>query len=51
MKPQREPIFGDNAKPFFIQAAVAVVVCWLANRYLRPVIEPYARIIAEFIVS
>lgn len=36
---RREPIFGANAKAFFIQALVAIIVFWLANRYLRPWLE------------
>lgn len=47
----REPIFGENAKSFAIQAMAAIAVFWLANRYLRPALEPYAASIANFIVS
>ena len=47
----REPIFGSNAKAFAIQALTAVVVLWLANRYLRPFLDPYAEAAAKFIVG
>lgn len=47
----REPVFGANAKPFFIQAAVAIVVLFLANTYLAPAIEPWARATTRFIFA
>lgn len=39
MNERREPIFGANAKAFALQALAAVVVFWLANKYLRPWLE------------
>jgi hypothetical protein len=47
----REPFFGPNAKPFFVQAAVGIVVLVALNRWVRPILEPWADAVARFIVS
>lgn len=47
----REPFFGYNAKGFFIQAAVGLLALWLANRYLGPVIEPWAKALTRAIFA
>lgn len=51
MTRRKEPIFGANAKPFFIQAAVAVVVLCLANWFLRPWLEQVMPPITRSIIA
>lgn len=40
---KREPIFGSNAKAFFIQAAVGIAVVLLLNYFARPWLTEMAR--------
>lgn len=47
----REPIFGDNAKAFFIQAAVGVVVLVALNYFVKDAIGSFTRPFAHFIVG
>jgi hypothetical protein len=42
MKTQREPFFGGNAKPFFLQALAAVVVIVLIKLFLWEWVSPEA---------
>lgn len=48
---KREPIFGSNAKAFFIQMAAAVAIGLALSYYAGPVIEVWAKWLVRMIFS
>ncbi len=47
----REPFFGPNAKPFFIQAAAGVIAAMAISYFLGPSLEVWSKWIVRLIFS